>query len=126
MIYHYTTFTTLDAILNSQSIKFNKLTNMDDMEEFELFRGHFDPREYVFVSSWTKEEKENITLWNCYGDKANGVRIGLPEMPFPLYHPVHPKIKTYHSLTPEDEGYPWFLLPFEEAFTPEYCVISFY
>lgn len=124
MIYHYTTIESLEAILASGSIKFNKLTNMDDMAEFENFVGEFNPKEYVFVSSWTKDSEENVTLWNCYTDNKIGVRIALEDIPFPLFFPSHPRLKITKDFSIHDV--PWLLMPFDEAFTKDYFIMSFY
>lgn len=123
MIYHYTTIETLDAILTSKSIKFNKLTNLDDREEEESFIGPFNPKEYIFVSCWSKDPQENIMLWNCYTDNKIGVRIGLPDMPFPLYD-YGPPFKIIAPIDPNDP--PKLLLPFWDAFGAEYFVFSHY
>jgi hypothetical protein len=124
MIYHYTTIESLEAILNSGSIKFNKLTNMDDMAEFESFKGPFNPKEYIFVTSWSKDSQENITLWNCYTNNKIGVRIELEDMPFPLFFPSHPRLKLKDNFAIDEV--PLFLLPFDDAFTRGYFVLSFY
>lgn len=123
MNYHYTTIDTLDAILSSKSIKFNKLTNLDDRGEDESFIGPFNPKEYFFVSSWSKDPQENITLWSMYTHNKVGVRIGLKDMPFPLYPPT-PPMKIVAPIDPNN--FPWMLLPFHDAFTKDYYVMSVY
>lgn len=82
MIYHYTTLETLELILQSKKIRFNRLDRVDDGDESGLFNGHFDLSTYYFISCWTKNPEENLGLWNCYTRNSPGVRIGLPDMPF--------------------------------------------
>jgi len=124
MIYHYTTIDSLESILNSGSLKFNKLTNLDDMAEFESFEGPFNPNEYLFVSSWSKDPDENITLWNCYTDNKVGVRIELEDMPFPFFFPSSPWLKLNQDA--QSGEIPWLLLPIDQALTKEYFMLSFY
>ena len=64
-IYHYTTIETLALILKNKTIRFNRLDKVDDMEEamygsggLNIFLG-----QYCFVSCWTKDDKENLSLW---------------------------------------------------------------
>lgn len=75
-IYHYTTIDSLAMIMNSRSIKFNRLDKVDDMEE------RTEPKnvqlwQYMFVSCWTENAEESIPLWRMYSGNAHGVRIGL-------------------------------------------------
>ncbi len=59
---------------------------MDDIEESIYGSGPSETKlaQYTFVSCWTKNAEENISLWNMY-TKFKGVRIGLDEMPFVTY-----------------------------------------
>lgn len=77
-IYQYTTIDALALILKNKTLKFNALKNMDDMEEGtssdeQSFANH------IFVSSWTKSDKENIALWNMYAKNMHGIRIGIDD-----------------------------------------------
>ena len=111
-LYHYTTIESLALILKNQTIRFNKLTNTDDLEESKTSdRGNAG--QYIFVSCWTDEKDENIPLWHMYSNNLSGVRISLPFLPFKEYdsevlnscninndseiEPLYesPKIKTY-------------------------------
>ncbi len=75
-IYHYTTINTLALMFSNKTLRFNSLSNVDDMEEGQI--KHFgDLSKYVFVSSWTKNKYENIALWNMYTQNMTGVRIGI-------------------------------------------------
>jgi len=84
-LYHYTTIETLELILRNRTIRFNKLTNTDDLEE-SLTRDIGASGQYVFVSCWTPSDVESIPLWYMYSNKLKGVRIGLPLVPFKDYY----------------------------------------
>lgn len=77
-LYHYTSISALAAILKNETIKFNNLTKVDDLEE-SMYSKY---GKYVFVSCWTDNDNEDIPTWIMYGNKMNGVRIKLPIYPF--------------------------------------------
>ena len=85
-IYHYTSIETLALILKSKSIRFNRLDNVDDLEESMYGSGPKNQNlsKYIFVSCWTKSEEENLALWKMYAG-YNGIRIGLDENLFVCY-----------------------------------------
>ena len=83
MLHHYTSINSLALILNSKSIRFNRLDNVDDLTETTFLPTRF--RSYYFVSCWTKSEQENISLWHMY-TKMKGVKISFPDTPFVLHH----------------------------------------
>ncbi len=85
-IYHYTSIQTLALILKYKKIRFNRLDRVDDMEESIYGSGPLQTKlgMYTFVSCWTKNDKENLALWNMY-TRYRGVRIGIDEMPFETY-----------------------------------------
>lgn len=84
-LYHYTSIETLALILNNQSICFNNLMNVDDIEEAEsLDIRNFG--KYVNVSCWTNDSRESIALWSLYTPAMHGVRIKMPIFPFKKYH----------------------------------------
>ncbi|EIV8497355.1 DUF2971 domain-containing protein [Vibrio vulnificus] len=80
-LHHYTTIETLALILDSQKIRFNRLTNVDDTEEAELY-GKYNIAPFLYVSCWTTNDVENIPLWNMYTAGMKGVRITFDEKPF--------------------------------------------
>lgn len=83
-LYHYTSMETLALILENQTICFNSLLNVDDIEESETSDlKNFG--KYVYVSCWTNEGKEMIPMWNLYTRDMHGVRIKLPANPFVKY-----------------------------------------
>lgn len=73
-LFHYTTIDSLAHILNSRSIKFNRLDQLDDLSESEEF-GSFNPLKFTFSSSFTWDERENIALWKMYANMETGVRL---------------------------------------------------
>lgn len=99
-LYHYTTIENLALILKNKTIRFNKLTNTDDLEESKT-SDIGNAGQYIFVSCWTDKKAENIPLWHMYSNKLSGVRIGLPFLPFKEYDSEvetlikSPKVKTY-------------------------------
>lgn len=77
-IYHYTSLNTLALMLANSTIRFNCLSNVDDMEEGKsVDLGNL--ADYAFVSCWTSNVQENIALWNMYTPNMSGVRIGLKQ-----------------------------------------------
>lgn len=103
MIYHYTTIQTLALILKHKTIRFNRLDQVDDMEESAYGSGPTSTMlsQYCYVSCWTKSDKENLALWNMY-TRYKGVRIGLDEMPFVTYQ-VNDHFKSFFN-TPMGMG----------------------
>lgn len=91
MIYQYTSLETLALILKNRTIRFNRLDNLDDPFEKYIKAPGFSPKEnkyikqrkdygkYCFVSCWTMFEEEIISMWDMYGDRKQGVRIGMPK-----------------------------------------------
>lgn len=84
-LYHYTSLETLALILENETICFNSLANVDDMEEVEASDVKKGGK-IVYVSCWTDEEEEMIPLWNLYTPNMHGVRLRLPIYPFVKYH----------------------------------------
>lgn len=85
-IYHYTSIETLALILDSKKIRFNRLDLVDDVEESCYGSGDTNIKlaQYQFVSCWTKDKTENLSLWKMYTNNK-GVRIGLDEDMFITY-----------------------------------------
>ena len=67
-IHHYNSIETLALILKYKTIRFNRLDRVDDMEESMYGSGPTKIKlgQYVFVSCWTKDDLENISLWKMY------------------------------------------------------------
>lgn len=85
MLYHYTSIDTMVQIISKKQIKFNSLTNCDDLDEAESADLGKAGR-YVFVSCWTRESEESIPMWSQYTGNMHGVRIGMREFPFIMKH----------------------------------------
>ena len=79
-IYHYTSIDTLALILKSKKFKFNRLDQVDDVEESCYGSGKLNTMigQYAFVSCWTSDSEENLALWSMY-TKYKGVRMGFDE-----------------------------------------------
>ena len=86
-LYHYTSIETLALILESKKIRFNRLDNVDDLEEAETSDlGNLG--RYCFVSCWTEDKEESIPFWGMYTRDMKGVRIKMPSDMFKTYE-VH-------------------------------------
>ena len=109
-LYHYTRTEEFASILKTKKIKFNRLTNMDDIEEGNA-KDFKNMAKIFFVSSWTYEEDniENIGMWNSYCNYTNGVRIGLPLNPFKEY--IYLKNKSY---IPNEYKQKYTISPFQK------------
>lgn len=79
-IYHYTSIESLALILKNKTIRFSRLDKVDDIEESCYLSGPTKTNigQYIFVSCWTREQKESLPMWKMYTD-YKGVRIGLDE-----------------------------------------------
>lgn len=75
-IFHYTSFDTFKKIIESGTVRFNSLTNVDDAEEGYL-QDTQSQAPYTFVSCWTKSDTESIPLWKMYVDSPFAIRIGI-------------------------------------------------
>ncbi len=87
-LYQYTSLETLALILDTKMIKFTKLNLLDDPLEKYVGLLTFSSSgpiikrtnlgAFCFVSCWTRNVEESIAMWDMYGDRKKGVRIGLP------------------------------------------------
>lgn len=73
-LFHYTTIDTLALILNSKSIKFSRLDQLDDKTESEPF-AEFNPLKYIFSCSFTDDPIESIPMWRMYSNMETGIRL---------------------------------------------------
>lgn len=119
-LYHYTDLESLILILKNRTIRLKSLDQLDDKEEssFENFRA---AAKYIFVSSWTEEEKESIPFWKMYTRDMHGVRIKLPLDPFKKcpYHGAQPFRKeqtafVFSSPSEQTGGVPYDIFPISE------------
>lgn len=84
-IYHYTNIDSLALILKNRTIRFNRLDNVDDLEEGKAESLGIKFCKYVFVSCWTKNREENVPLWKMYGGDRGGIRISMDHEMFQEY-----------------------------------------
>ena len=122
-LYHYTSLEALKCILENETIRLKPLSTLDDMEE-ALSKDCKGIGDYVFVSSWSGEQKEMIPMWYMYGDSYKGVRIGLPKMPFRRYQ-YTPLEQRNHGVIPNDEKDLEIDLPLKDVCNPNYIVSPF-
>lgn len=78
IVYQYTNINALALILKNKTIRFSVASSVDDRREFTKTADCGDVSDYVYISSWTSYEDENIALWNMYSKDMSGVRIRLP------------------------------------------------
>ena len=84
-LYHYTSVDTLEKILKNKTIRFNNLSNVDDLEE----RSYSPYSKYIFVSCCTDSAAESIPLWRMYTNEVEqGVRISMDSDMFKKYPPI--------------------------------------
>lgn len=83
MIYHYTSVQSLALILESRKIRFSRIDSLDDIKEIDGLPDRF--KKMAFVSCWTEDDQENISLWSLY-TQMKGVRISLPQDMFNKYY----------------------------------------
>ena len=83
-LYHYTNIESLALILKNQTIRFNSLDRMDDLQEKES-ADIKNIGQFCFITSWTSESLESIPMWNMYASLTQGVRIKLRKDPFKMY-----------------------------------------
>lgn len=83
-LYYYTDIDTLALILKNHTIRLNSLDKMDDKQE-QMSKDKQNFGKFVFISSWTEDEVEQIPMWRMYTPKGRGVRIKLKSNPFKTY-----------------------------------------
>jgi len=74
-LYHYTSLESLEAILKYKTIRFSKLSTVNDPED-GLTEDLLSSQKLVYCSSWTIDE-DSLHMWNMYAT-MKGVRIKLP------------------------------------------------
>jgi len=94
-LYHYTNLEALRLILRNKTFRLSSLNNMDDLEEGETSDFQKLGR-FIYISSWTKNSNESLSLWN-YSKGNAGVRIKMKINPFKTqkindYVKMHDKI----------------------------------
>lgn len=117
-IYHYTNIDTLALILKNRTIRFNRLDNVDDLEEGKAESLGIKFCKYIFVSCWTKSEDESIPLWKMYGGDAGGIRISIDHQMF-MDYPV--KDLEFNGL--KSEGCFYSKIPVTDMLNPSFFFI---
>lgn len=125
MIYHYTTTETLFKILESKKIRLNRLDQVDDKTEEEAFKG-INFAKYIFISSWTMKEDEDLYQWEKYAKNNTGVRIGFPEHMFKLKYVSESMYENGKYNGIRLGGSTNILLKPEEVFTNEYEILPIF
>ena len=115
-LYHYTNLSALCSILKSGAIRFKPLTELDDLDEKEI-KDFRNLAKYVFVSSWTCEERESIPFWNMYTRHMEGVRIRLRSLPFEKY------VWEYSDQSKAKSDMPIKYIPKEFAENDKYAIL---
>lgn len=80
-LYQYTTMSSVLAILEHKTIRFTRLDSLNDLNE-GCCGEYAHLKKYVYISSWSADERESIPMWSLYGRKKDvldeGVRIKVP------------------------------------------------
>ncbi|MGE9752820.1 DUF2971 domain-containing protein [Bacillus inaquosorum] len=76
-LYHYTSIETFALILKNNTLRFNRLDKVNDVNEAISFNFPY-ANTAVFTSSWTSHKDESIPMWRLYTQNMDGVRIKLP------------------------------------------------
>ena len=84
-LYHYTSIETLALILKHRTLCLNSLLAVDDINEAET-KDMANFGKYVYVSCWTDDSEESVSLWSMYTPNMHGVRIRLAPYPFKTFH----------------------------------------
>lgn len=84
-LHHYTSIESVKEILKNQTIRFNNLGRVNDTNEGETYE-FGNVGKYIFVSCWTDNDKEDIPMWNIYGNNMKGIRLSVPYPIFPKYY----------------------------------------
>ncbi|MFY8352240.1 DUF2971 domain-containing protein [Pseudoalteromonas sp. SSM20] len=118
-LHHYTTLETLALILESKKIRFNRLTNVDDVQESENF-GRYDLSPFIYISCWTLSPEESIPLWKMYTSNMKGVRITFDGDPF---HYRKPEVSDLPELNIELDENLLSPLTFKQMMSPSYFIL---
>lgn len=118
-LYHYTNIETLALILKNQTIRFNSLDKMDDLQEQQT-ADIKNIGQFCYISSWTDDSTESIPMWNMYASLNFGVRIKLRQNPFKIYDNTTEDFSKvlWFTVTDNSNGKPLqSIIPLTEMFT---------
>lgn len=117
--HHYTTIETLALILNSKKIRFNRLTNVDDIQESKNY-GKYDLSRFIYISCWTINDEESIPLWKMYTSDMKGVRITFSDDPFHMRKPNPLEMPGLNISVTDDTLSP---IPLNQMMSDEYFIV---
>lgn len=84
-LYQYTSAESLEKILQTRTLRFSRLDQVNDPEEATASDLPFASTT-IFVSCWSSGEAESIPMWSMYGNAFEGVRYRLPANMFAGRH----------------------------------------
>lgn len=73
-ITHYTSIPVLFKILRNNQILFNRIDNVNDLEEKENLMKH-ENYQRVFISCFSTQNSESIPMWRMYTNKDTGIML---------------------------------------------------
>lgn len=121
-LYHYTSIESLAMILSTRKIRFNSLTELDDLTERDC-HDFKSIGKYFFISSWTNIQEESLPFWNMYTPKMKGIRIKMPLDLFNDYLITTNGVKGvksnfFKSIVPQNETFKdsFWILPTSEKY----------
>ncbi len=120
-IYHYTSVESLALILKTRNLRFSRLDGVDDVGEAQTHAG-IDFGKFFFVSCWTQQAEESIPQWSMYSNEMQGVRLELPDYPFPR-EPLRPKVGWTNF---QEQGEILSPIPFETLCGPSYFIVPLF
>lgn len=122
-IYHYTSIDSFAQILKNKTIRFNRLDNVDDLEEGTIIPSGVKVGKFTYVSCWTETCGENLALWKLYTNSGIGVRIGIDWDMFMDYH--NPEKIEIGGLPFLIKGSPYEVTktPLQDSLNPNYIVV---
>lgn len=115
---HYTSIDTLEKILESKKIRFNRFDRMDDQTETEGLPELM--KKSYFLSCWVDEKRESIPQWKMYAEK--GVRIELTRRWYKKHRiHIHNSDEVIYKLPDSESNHVvknmFFILPSKEHFS---------
>lgn len=119
-LHHHTTIETLALILKNKTIRFNRLDQVNDLEE-NVYSNGIKIGKYTFASCWTTNNEESIPLWKMYTGNGIGVRITLDHDMFKRYDSITGVFNQGETLPVDKECR--FITPFEDFFSKDFMVL---
>lgn len=73
-LYHYTNYDAFLHIAMEQTLKFNRIDKVNDVQESDLFIDK-EIAHLVYVACFTKQIQESIPMWSIYTQGREGIRL---------------------------------------------------